>query len=167
MYPNPDTAFVPPMASYQPGKVVVVRGTAPSTPDTEAGQSPTAPGQMRYWSFCTNEYTKPYPVTDCVYDHQVPLDGNGDYTFVVSTPGERPANATAANGVTWLDWGSTSTNLLLAFRNMLPDPSFHQSVFDLAPGQPATEVMGPYAPVAVTCDRSVFEAGGAAACGLA
>lgn len=166
IYPNRDNAYLAAIAAYQPGKVVVVRGKAPTTPDTRAGQSPATPAQLRYWSFCTNEYRKPYPVSFCAVDHEAPLDGSNYYTIVVSTPAERPTNATTADGVTWVDWGSTSTNMLMAVRHMLPDPAFTENVFNVARGHPASEVMGDYTPVAGTCDVATFEAGGAAACGL-
>jgi len=167
LYANPDNAYVGAVAAYQPGTVVVVRGQAPTTPDTEAGVSPADPGQqLRYWSMCTNEYRKPYPVTECVYDNQIPLDASGRYTIVTSTAGDRPSNATSADGVAWLDWGSTAQNMVMIARNMLPASGFNQSVFDVAPGAPATSAMGPYAPVTVRCPTTTFEAGGAAACGL-
>jgi len=167
LYVNPDNAYVGAVAAYQPGTVVVVRGQAPTTPDTGAGVSPAEPGRdMRYWSMCTNEYRKPYPVTECAYDAEVPLDGSGRYTIVTSTAADRPANATTADGVAWLNWGSTAQNMVMIARNMLPAAGFTTSVFDVAPGAAATTAMGAYAPVAVRCSTATFEAGGAAACGL-
>lgn len=166
LYPNPDNVYVATIVGYQPGRVVVVRGKAPTYPDTRAGQPVTGDEQVRYWSLCTNEYRKPYPVSFCLHDDEVALDAAGDYTFVVSTPGDRPANATEANGVTWLDWGSTDVNGLLLLRNMLASPSFPESATNLKPGSLASSTMGAYAPKAVYCDKATFEQGGAAACGL-
>lgn len=167
LYANPDNGYVAAVADHSAGSVVVVRGKAPTTPDTEAGDSPAEPGNdMRYWSMCTNEYRKPYPVTDCAYDAQVPLDAGGYYTIVTSTAADRPANATVADGVAWLDWGSTAQDMLLILRNMLPDPAFGEDVFEVAPGQPASTAMGDHAPVTTRCSTATFEAGGAAACGL-
>lgn len=166
LYANPDNTYLAVVVDHQPDSVIVVRGVAPSTPDTRGGQSPATPSQLRYWSLCTNQYVKPYPVTDCAFDHQVPLDGGGAYTVVVSTPSERPSNANLASGVQWLDWGTTAVKGLLLFRNMLPAPSFTQSAFAVAPGDPAAPTMGPYAPIARYCATATFESGGAAACGL-
>lgn len=166
LYPNRDNAYLASIVSHTPGEVVVVRGTAPTTPDTQAGESPATPAQLRYWSFCTNEYRKPYPVSSCVIDADAELDAGGAYTIVVSTPQDRPANATATNGVTWVDWGSTSVNMLMAFRHMLPAEDFAENVFNVAPGQLASEVMGAYTPHTATCAVATFESGGAAACGL-
>ena len=166
IYPNRDNAYLASIAAHQPGRVIVVRGKAPTTPDTQAGQSPATPSQLRYWSFCTNEYRKPYPVSYSAIDHEAPVDGAGHYTIVVSTPADRPANATTADGVAWVDWGSTSVNMLMAFRHMLPAADFTETVKNVAPGQLASEVMGEYTPVATYCDVATFEAGGATACGL-
>ena len=96
----------------------------------------------------------------------MPVDGSGYYTIVVSTPADRPANATQANGVAWLDWGSRSVDLLLLFRNMLPAESFTQSAFSVGLGQLATTTMGEYAPLEATCTTATFESGGSAGCGL-
>ena len=166
LYPNPDNVYVATIVGYQPGRVVVVRGRAPTFPDTRAGQPVTGDEQVRYWSLCTNEYRKPNPVSSCLHDDEVPVDDNGDYTFVVSTPGDRPSNATEANGVAWLDWGSTDVNGLLLLRNMLASPSFPESATNLKPGSLASSTMGKYAPKAVYCDKATFEQGGASACGL-
>ena len=166
IYPNRDNAYLASIVSHQPGKVVVVRGKAPTTPDTQAGESPATPAQLRYWSFCTNEYRKPYPVSSCAVDHEVPVDSAGYYTIVTSTAQDRPANATSADGIGWVDWGSTSVNMLMAFRHMLPAADFTETVRNVALGQLASEVMGEYTPVAVTCPVATFESGGAAACGL-
>ena len=45
-----------------------MRGKAPTFPDTRAGQPVTGNEQVRYWSMCTNEYRKPYPVSFCKRD---------------------------------------------------------------------------------------------------
>lgn len=168
LFANPDNGYVAAVAAFQAGRVVVIRGTAPAVPDTLAGQSPAASGtDLRYWSMCTNEYRKPYPVTACAYDTQVPLDAGGRYTIVASAAADRPANATTLNGVTWLDWGSTAQDMVLIMRNMLPSASFNESVFSVTPGQPASTTMGAYAPVTAGCSTATFESGGATACGLA
>ncbi|MER6314797.1 hypothetical protein ABT237_13635 [Streptomyces sp. NPDC001581] len=121
---------------------------------------------------CNNIYAKPYPVAACAADYQTTLDSAGRYTYVVSTPADRPGNATTANDVTWLAWG---TNLigrpaprdLLLMRNMLPAPGFTHAVQNVPPdGNPDTarDVMGAYYPEAVYCSTTLFEVGGADAC---
>src|SRR4029079_715724 len=117
--------------------------------------------QVRYWSMCTNEYRKPYPVNPCVLDRDGAVDADGWYTLLVSAPEDRPANATAANGVTWLDWGPTEVNGLLLLRNMLASPTFPESAINLQPGTLATTTMGDYAPKGAYCTKVAFEARGA------
>lgn len=153
LYPNPDNIYVATILAHEPGRIVVIRG-----------QAPTVPEQMRYWSLCTNEYRKPYPVTACVADEDVAVGPTGSYTFVISTEEDRPENATAENGVTWVDWGSTEVDNLVLMRQMLPVQTFEEAAGNLEPGELASTVMGPYTPVGVYCTTEAFAEGGAKAC---
>lgn len=166
LYANPDNQYLSAIVEHTPGTVVVVRGRAPTFPDTRNGEPVTDPAQVRYWSLCTNEYAKPYRVTDCAGDHETEIAPDGRYTYVISTPADRPGNAGTANGVTWLDWGRTTVDGVLLMRHMLPDRNFAESIMSVPPGNPATSTMGSYAPVGVYCEKETFEAGGATACGL-
>lgn len=164
LFPNPDNVYLATIVKYTPGQIVVIRGKAPSFPDTAKGEPVTGKEQVRYWSVCTDEYRKPYPVTDCVADEHVPLDADGNYTIVVSTAAERPPNATTENGVAWLDWGPTTVDGLILVRNMLPAPGFTRSALDVPAGALASATMGPYAPAGRYCAAGDFAAGGAGAC---
>lgn len=164
LFPNPDNVYVATVVEHRPGRVVVVQGTSPTFPDSSDGRQVGRGEQVRYWSLCTNEFRKPYPVTACAADRDTVLDSAGLYTFVISTPQDRPVNATPDNRVTWLDWGSTEVNNLLLLRHMLPDPEFPHAARNVEPGTLADSVMGPYAPLARYCETTAFERGGAAAC---
>lgn len=166
LYPNPDNVYVATLTTYEPGRVAVVRGKAPTFPDTRAGAPITGDEQVRYWSMCTNEFRTPYPVTACAADFQTTLDEDGWYTYVISTPEDRPAETEATKGSTWLDWGATDVANLLLLRNMLADPDFPEAATNLAPGTLASPTMGDYAPKGAYCTKATFEQGGAAACGL-
>ena len=166
LYPNPDNVYVATIVAHQPGRVVVVRAKAPTFPDTRKGAPVAGDEQVRFWSMCTNEVRKPYPVTDCAPDDRTTLDANGFSTYVISTPADRPARTPATAGSTWLDWGSTKVDVLLLLRNMLANPSFAEAANSVAPGALATPTMGAYAPRGVYCAKATFEQGGAAACGL-
>ncbi len=166
LYPNPDNVYVATLIAYRPGKLVVIRGRAPTFPNTRAGAPITGTEQVRYWSMCTNEWRKPYPVIACAADDQTTLDAHGYYTYMISTPAERPAATPATAGATWLDWGPTNVDALVLMRQMLADPAFQQAAVHLAPGALATTSMGEYAPRAVYCDKTTFARGGFAACGL-
>ncbi len=141
LYPNPDNAYLATIAHHTPGHIVVVHAKAPTFPDTQIGLPVTGAEQVRYWSLCTDEFRKPYPVSFCVADSNVALDRNGSYTIVVSTPADRPANATIANGVTWLTWGSTAVDNLLLMRQMLAAKTFHEAAINLDPGALAVTSM--------------------------
>jgi hypothetical protein len=158
--------YVATVVAHRPGRVVVVRGRAPTFPDTRHGAPVTGNEQVRFWPMCTNEARKPYPVTACAADDETTPDGAGYYTYVISTPGERPASTPATAGSTWLDWGSTKVDVLLLLRNMLADPSFAEATNAVAPGALVTTSMGDYAPRGAYCDTSTVEQGGYAACGL-
>ncbi|WP_405021672.1 hypothetical protein OHV05_36735 (plasmid) [Kitasatospora sp. NBC_00070] len=175
LFPNPANKYISAPFNYEAGKVVVVRGKAPTFPDTTHGASPATPSNLRYWSLCTNIYSKsilnePYPVVQCAADYQTVLDGKGRYTYVVSTPKDKPANATTTNGVTWLDsgLGLTTRRGVLLMRNMLASPSFTHAVQNVPDGTPSVavtrNVMGDYYPEAVSCDKQTFATGGADAC---
>jgi hypothetical protein len=194
-FPNPANKYIAaPSLCYQPERVIVVRGKAATFPDTYNGQPVwQPPGQfakldLRYWSLCNNNQEKPYPVVQCAADYQTGLDDQGYYTYIVSEPepgaavGQPPDWLPA--GATWLPWGSKTAPNILLFRNMIPSPSFHQSVQDaLAAGCTfdnsttpvpyaeiatasacAQTVMGPYHPSAVYCDKALLIAQGWQAC---
>ena len=106
LYPNPDNVYVATVVAYEPGRIVVVRGRVPTFPDTRNGAGITGAEQVRFWSMCTNELRKPYPVTDCAADDETELDDDGFYTYVISTPADRPDDTAATAGSTWLDWAA-------------------------------------------------------------
>jgi len=165
LYPNPDNTYVATIVDHRPGRVVVIRGHAPSFPDTRAGERIRPSDDLRYWSFCTNEHAKPYRVSACRNDARIATK-DGEYTIVVSTRADRPKGLRASAGVTWLPWGRTRVPSLILLRQMLPSPEYARAAAHLAPGQPAVAVMGADAPRAVYCSTATFDRGGAAACGL-
>jgi hypothetical protein len=166
LYPNPDNVYVATTTVYQPGRIVVVRARAPTFPDTRHGGKVTGNEQVRFWSMCTNELRKPYPATMCASDDETKVDGDGFYTYVISTAADRPTDTPATTGSTWLEWGSTDVPALLLLRNMLPNPSFAEAATRVRPGELAANVMKDFAPRGAYCAKTTFEQGGAAACGL-
>ena len=164
LFPNPYNKYLCTPIDYKAGRIVVVRGLAPTFPDTQAGQSVLTNTQLRYWSLCQNQWRLPYPVSTCAADFQTTLDANKHYTYVVSTPQDRPANATAANNVTWLSWGPTNVTGLLIFRNMLPAANFPNAIQNVHVGQNPAATMGSYFPTVAYCTKATFTAGGPNAC---
>jgi hypothetical protein len=118
--------------------------------------------QVRYWSFCENnkETTR---VISCAADYHAAIKG-GYYTYVISDPDARPANATASNGVTWLPWGGIFPSGYVVYRNLLPAATFAQAIQNVGEASSPESVMGPYFPSAAYCSKATFEAGGWQAC---
>jgi hypothetical protein len=151
------------------GDLLVLRGQAPRTPHTEAGPARMPDAELRYWSLCKYRSLADTAVDACLHDEQVPLDAQGRFTIVVSTPEQRPANARAECGVAWLPWG-TGDGLgnphggFLLWRQMMPSAAFrpHSAFATQRPGDEAA-VLGPYYPQPAYEARSVFEATGCAA----
>jgi hypothetical protein len=78
---------------------------------------------------------------------------------VVSTAEDRPSNATAADGVTWIDWGPYLDGQL-TFRFLLSrDEPLVQLRAAIETGEVAPDI-APYVPRAGHCSRRAFEASG-------
>ena len=187
-FPNPANKYIAAGAlTYQPGRIVVVHGKAAVFPNTYQGESifeaanPPGPIQLRYWSMCNNVEAKPYPVVLCQADYATQLDGNGEYTYVLSldtsgAPTPTPPDWLPADA-TWLPWGPTDEPNILILRNMLPATGFTQAVQDaevagctidnqadapvpyaaqVTASQCARHVMGEYYPLVAYCDEDVF-----------
>ena len=161
VYANQQNAYLKATISRQYGEVVVIHGKAPTFPNTRAGQPPYLKRQVRYWSICENSDTT--RVISCAADYQAAIK-QGYYTYVISDPDQRPANATAANGVTWLAWGGIFPSGEAILRNMLPAGGFPQAIQNVSETGSPEPVMGPYFPQTVYCTTGTFEAGGWKAC---
>ncbi len=73
---------------------------APAAPRTRAGEPVKGDGQTRYFS-CENEFFSQRYIA-CASDDQTTVRADRTMTYVVSTPQDRPANARAECGVTWI-----------------------------------------------------------------
>lgn len=165
-YANLDNQYVAISLNEDFGDVVVLEAKMPRTPATGADMGQPDNYDLRYWSLCTNESLVTTRFSDCIYDSEVTLNDDRAYTIVISKSANRPENATAECGVSWLDWGDAGdgaghaniTALLL--RNMAPNPAFSAAVQNI-PG-PGLEVdtMGAYLPKAVYSTKADFEARG-------
>lgn len=159
-FDNPDNKYVYTSMDSELGNVLVLKGKAPTTPQTLAGEPTMGTGQLRYWSVCT-ESPSTTAFLGCAHDEQIPVDANGDYTVVISAASRRPHNATLDCGVTWLPAGSAQQTLLL-LRHMLPSPGFTGSVQNAQPGDEAA-TMGEYLPTSTYFDTTEsYEATGCA-----
>lgn len=143
-FSNVHNAYLAASVSRELGKVVVTRMRAPSFPDTRDGAKRMPPADLRYFSLCENEFASQRFIA-CRADDQTVVDRDGFATYVMSTPAQRPATATAKCGVTWLPWGPFRSGLLI-YRHMLPAPDFAESI-QAAEVQHEAETMGDYYPV--------------------
>ncbi|MGW7261796.1 hypothetical protein [Streptomyces sp. NPDC054834] len=164
LFPNPYNKYLCTPLEYKSGRIAVIRGKAPTFPDTTNGQSVLTKTQLRYWSLCQNQIQLPYPVSSCAGDFQTAVGKDGQYTYVVSTSQDRPGNATTSKGVTWIDWGPTNVKSVLFLRNMLPAQTFHNAVQDVKKGDDPAKVMGAYYPTVTYCTKEAFAKMGPNAC---
>lgn len=190
LMPNPDNKYIItfPGDQYQPGRIIVIHGKAPSAPGTSGNpQARAAPpdlrtADVRYWSVCVTNLALPVSAVGCTADPTASLQG-GDYTIVISNDLQRPD--WLRPNVNWIPWGDEGYPKVVFFRNMLPATNFPYAIQDaIAAGctfdfdfptlpargvvdtaaKCAQGVMGDYYPVAAWCDRSTFVHGGWRAC---
>jgi hypothetical protein len=170
--------------SLGPDKVLVLSGRLPRHPNTLNGDAIMTGGQVRYMSITA------YVVADflgggiigqpisSVMDEDIITDAEGNYLICYSRASGRPRNATARNGITWVDWGPVGTvNFNLRWmtvdadwkdRRITPDDvavpyaqaswletSYNPSLVGYN-GQ--SRVMGPYCPTFHYLSRTEFEA---------
>jgi hypothetical protein len=158
---NEQNAYLTARINRAYGSLVVIHAKAPTFPDTSRGGLVYRPHQLRYWSMCEN--SNDTRVVLCAADYKTGVK-NGYYTYVVSDPSQRPRNATARYGVTWLPWGAADAAGLLIYRNMVPATSFRHAAQNISKNDDPKKVMGAYYPTAVYCDKTTFEHGGWASC---
>jgi hypothetical protein len=178
-FPNVNNAYVSALFRPVSGKVVVVRGKAPTTPSgTSPVPWPQAALQLRYFSLCNNVYRSPWPVVanpiagggteyGCAADYETRLNAAAEYAYVVAMPDDRAAVEAAGGTLIPLSTAQPHARQILIFRNMLPNESFTHAVQnapqDASPAG-AAKAMGAYYPRAYRCTLAQFEAG-APACG--
>jgi hypothetical protein len=142
---NIDNAYVYAFLSRGFGPIAVFRGRAPTFAATYPN-APVMPGgtQLRYWSFCQNDPIDQRYV-GCRRDDQVRVDKQGNYTIIVSQPGDWPAEAQKrCRTSSWIPWGPQPAGVMI-YRNMLPSPSFAQAIQNVTYGSEQSQ-MGAYYP---------------------
>lgn len=172
---DPATNYLFVQLSRKFGPVYVVRGKMPKFPNTyagsgEAGLEIMPEAQTQYWSVVSCEAAPSGHVVDGLTDMQVPLNESGQYTIVYSRKEDRPTNATAENGVAWIEWSPRGEGVddprnrsdfgMLMMRIMAPDPDWENSPTRItAPGMEEA-IMGPYYPRGEYMTKEQFEKSG-------
>ena len=116
-----------------PGMVAVLTGKLPTFPSTRNGEAIMTASQLRYWSIIgmDEDAFSPMPATTvhAINDDEVLIDANRNYVIAYSRIVDKPNNATKANGVSWVDWG-TQSDLGVLIRWVCVAPEW---TFSLAP----------------------------------
>jgi len=152
-YPNLDNQYIRSIINRKHGKVLIVRGKAPTTPKTYFETSFTEE-DLRYWSLCSNQSFVNTRVNDCLYDEEIPIDKNGFYTIAISREEDRPRNATNECGIAWLPMADDGDGMfdddvtIIQFRHLLPSDKFEHSIQKVKRQDQLEEIMGPYMPKA-------------------
>jgi F5/8 type C domain/Secretion system C-terminal sorting domain len=116
----------------QKGMVAVLVGKLPQTPRTRNGGGVMQRGQLRYWSICAYdnslEAKVPGSAVNGIMDEELTLSNNRNYIIAYSRAEDKPANASPANGVTWVDWGPTAElGLMMRYVMVSPEWDFEKS----------------------------------------
>lgn len=127
------TSYMTSGVSIKKGKVFVLTGKLPTFPNTRKGAETMEAAQCRYWSMTT--YDADFPFSEvkglentCVMDDELVLDENRNFIIVYSRSEDRPINATAENGITWVDWGNTGTQAFTwRWISVSPEWAFEQT----------------------------------------
>jgi hypothetical protein len=162
-YPNLDNQYIRTILNRRLGKVFVLRGKAPTTPKTLNGDAKMGAGDLRYWSFCSNQGFANTRVNDCVHDENVPVGPDGYYTIVVSRKADRPRNAIPQCGIAWLpmaddgDGAADNDVTVLQLRHMLGTGDFKYAVQAITSHGSIAKDMGDYFPRGRYISTSAFE----------
>ena len=162
-YPNLDNQYIRTVLNRKLGKVFVLRAKAPTTPQTFNGDAKMGEGELRYWSWCSNQGFANTRVNACVYDEHVPVGPDGFYTLVVSRTADRPRNARPECGVAWLpmaddgDGAGDADVTVLQLRHMLGTGDFKHAVQSVRSAATMAEDMGEYYPRGRYVSTSAFE----------
>jgi hypothetical protein len=163
---NPLTVYMVTYLSRKFGPVYVMRGKLPTFPNTFPGLPTMPKQQVVYWSVVSVAAAPSGELWDGLYDMQLPLDQNGNYTIVMSRPEDRPKNATPENGVAWMNWGpgeglNDPRNRpdwgMLIMRFIASDPNWENSPSKITKPGMEEAVMGPYYPRGEYTDKASFE----------
>lgn len=162
-YPNPDNQYIRTILSRKLGTVFMLRAKAPTTPRTLKGNAQMEGGQLRYWSWCSNQGFANTRVNACAFDEQFPLDPQGFYTLAVSRAADRPRNARLECGVVWLPMADNGDGAVdpdmtvLQLRHMLGSGQFDQAIQNIRSHGSMAQDMGAYFPRGRYLNTMAFE----------
>jgi hypothetical protein len=162
-YANLDNQYVRTFVNRRLGPVFVLRAKAPTTPRTWRGDAVFSDGELRYWSWCSQQGFATGRVNACLFDEQIPVGPDGFYTLVLSRPEDRPRNALPECGIAWLpmapvgDGAGDPDMTLLTQRHMLGRSEFPHAIQNVRSQESIEQDMGPYFPRGRYTTTSAFE----------
>jgi hypothetical protein len=162
-YPNLDNQYIRTILNRKLGRVFVLRGKAPTTPKTVHGDPTMGTGELRYWSFCSNQGFANSRVNACVHDENIPVGPDGYYTIVVSRAADRPRNAITPCGIAWLpmaddgDGAVDADATVLQLRHMLSTTAFPHAIQAISKPSTVAKDMAEYFPKGSYMSVSAFE----------
>jgi hypothetical protein len=163
-YANQDNQYLRAFVNRKFGEVFVMRAKAPTTPKTWDGTGAWSnAGELRYWSWCSNQGFGTARVNACLFDEQIPTDANGFYTIVMSRAADRPRNAIRECGVAWLPMadvgdGTGETDLtIIMMRQMLGAGEFKHALYNNKSQATLQQDLGPYFPRGRYTSVAAFE----------
>jgi len=150
---NQDAAYMA-LAVRRSDDVVVVQGRAPAFRERFQG-FPLRP-ELRYWSFCQNDEQRTTAVA-CVADRDIPVDASGRYHLALGDA--LPVPLLRLRGFATLPFGRVRDGRgLLIYRQLIAAAGFQGSIQRVTADADPRQVIGDYAPLAVSCPRSLFVA---------
>jgi hypothetical protein len=120
-------------------------------------------GDLRYWSWCSNQGFANTRVNLCAHDENIPVGADGYYTLVVSRAADRPRNAIAQCGIAWLpmaDDGDGAVDddvTVLQLRHMLGTGEFKNAIQHVKSQETMAQDMGDYFPRGSYVSTNTFE----------
>lgn len=162
-YSNAESRYLFLNADRRNGPVLVVDGKLPTYARTSARTRRMPTAQLRYWSICSYESRVTTRYGDCLADEDLALRRGRRYRIVVSRRADRPRNATARCGVTWLAWPARGDGAggrdfaQLVIRNMVAAPGFKQAIQRVRTHGSEARTMGAYLPRSTYATKRGFE----------
>ncbi len=169
---NPDTVYMTSAVSLDHAKVFVIKGKMPRHQSTRHGEEHWEQDtQLRYWS-ATSGGTLPSGLGwATIYDEEMPLDDEGNFTIVMSWQEDRPKNARPECGVKWLDFGNGEGHFIgarnwvnvvyMRYQHMSPDwaesPANIPPPTEKDPFPQDARIMKEYYPKAKYMSKAEFE----------
>lgn len=159
---NADAQYLNTFYSERFGDLMVVRAKYMTAPDTRDGEPHSVTGKdVRFYTLCNYNIWAGSAI-NCILDNSLALDDDGFYTLVISRQQNMPANL-EAQSATWMDWGPYLDGQL-TWRFVFRENPLVVEIAQAVMGRPYDSAIKDYVPVAIPCNRSVFEHGGWKAC---